>query len=500
MLETAKKNESLTVHVSWLMMAKTLAFVFNMALPILLVRRLDLTQFGVYKQLFLVIGTSVLVLPLGFAMSAYYFLPREALRQAETVLNIFLFNLTVGLLAGACLILWPALLGIIFHQPGLATYTGLMGAVIMLWIISSAIEIIPIANGETRFASVMILGVQLTRTTIYLSAAIAFGTVRALLYAAVLQGFLQTGVLWWYLQSRFGSFWRRFDWQLMRTQLSYAIPLGLAGVLFTAQTDLHSYFVSNRLGAAAFAIYAVGTINLPLMGLLQEATNAILITRVCELQHLNQPREIIFLMARATRKLAAAYFPVYALLVVLAPQLITFAFTRRYLASVPIFLVNLTMLLVGIVLQDPLFRAYREQRFFLIRLRIALCALLVAGLWFAIGRYGPIGAITVVVGVSVTERIVTTARFGRVLGFGWHDMVLLKDVGKLAIAALAAALVAAAVRLPLLGQRPLLILIICGALFSLVYLGAVLLMGVVTAEEKDIVRRKVALLLPNALV
>jgi hypothetical protein len=57
---------------------------------------------------------------------------------------------------------------------------------------------------EMKMASALIMSVQLTRTAIYLAAVIAFGSVRALIWAAVVQGVLQTGVLWWYLQSRFG--------------------------------------------------------------------------------------------------------------------------------------------------------------------------------------------------------------------------------------------------------------------------------------------------------
>ena len=132
-----------------------------------------------------------------------------------------------------------------------------------------------------------------------------FGSVKALIWAAVVQGGLQTAVLWWYLQSRFGAFWRRLDGRLMRSQLSYAVPLGLAGILYTVQTDLHSYFVSNRLGAVAYAIYGVGTVQLPLITMLQEATNAVVIPRVSALQLQNDTREIIQLMARAMRKLAA---------------------------------------------------------------------------------------------------------------------------------------------------------------------------------------------------
>jgi len=285
----------------------------------------------------------------------------------------------------------------------------------------------------------------------------------------------------------------------MRSQLSYAVPLGLAGILYTVQTDLHSYFVSNRLGAVAYAIYGVGTVQLPLMTMLQEATNAVVIPRVSALQHKNDTREIIQLMARAMRKLAAVYFPVYALLVVVAHEFIGFLFTRRYLASVPVFVINLTLLLLGIMLQDPLFRAYVEQRFFLIRLRVALCVLLTAGLWFGTSHFGLVGAISAVVLVSVTERIVMAVRFGRILGVGRKDLVLLKDIGKLAIAAAAAALVAESVRFMLRDARPLVVLIVCGMVFSLVYLCAVLLAGVLTPEEKDLVRRKIALLLPRSL-
>lgn len=486
------KSGSLTAHVSWLMFAKTAAFVFNVALPMLLVRRLDKAQYGVYRQLFLVIGTSVMVLPLGFAMSAYYFLPREPDRRQETVLNILIYNMAVGMAACGVLRIWPGLLALIFNQPGLAGYADLLGIVILLWIVSQTLEIVPIANGEMKMASALIIGVQLTRTAIYLAAVIAFGSVRALIWAAVVQGGLQTVVLWWYLQSRFGHFWRRFDWDLMCRQLSYAVPLGLAGILFVVQTDLHSYFVSNRLGPVAYAIYGIGTVQLPLMGMLQEATNAVVIPRVSILQQQNDSREIIELMARAMRKLAAVYFPVYALLVVVAHEFISFLFTRNYLASVPVFLINLTLLLLGIVLQDPLFRAYVEQRFFLIRLRIVLGVLLTAGLWFGTTRFGPVGAISAVVLVGVVERTVMSIRFGRILGVTRKDIVLLKDVGKLALAAAAAGLVTAAVRLPLRGAKPIVVLMVCGIVFSLIYLGGILVAGVATPEEMGMVRRRMA--------
>src|SRR6266849_5561216 len=80
------------------------------------------------------------------------------------------------------------------------------------------------------------------------------------------------------------------------------------------------------------------------------------------LQRNHENREIVLLLARAIRKLAAAYLPIYALLLVVGPEFIRFLFTDRYVNSWPVFATNLTLLPLSIILMDPLYRAYAEQR------------------------------------------------------------------------------------------------------------------------------------------
>jgi hypothetical protein len=70
-------------------------------------------------------------------------------------------------------------------------------------------------------------------------------------------------------------------------------------------------------------------------------------------------------------------------------------------------------------------------------------------------------------------------------------------LGKLAAAAILAGAVAELVRLPLQGVKPLFILMACGIAFSLVYLAAILVAGILTGQEKDIVRGKLAVILPR---
>ena len=81
----APGTRSLTVSTLWLMSAKTIGFALTVALPLLIVRRLNQTEFGHYKQIFLVITTATNVLPFGFAMTGFYFFPRNPERREAVI-------------------------------------------------------------------------------------------------------------------------------------------------------------------------------------------------------------------------------------------------------------------------------------------------------------------------------------------------------------------------------------------------------------------------------
>src|SRR5215475_1219689 len=103
-VKTGKRLEpaSLTARAAWFMAARTLAFAFSFGLPLLLVRRLDQHQFGLYKQIFLLAMTAINILPLGVEMSAFYFLPRAQNREEKgaVVANILLFYALMTSVAG----------------------------------------------------------------------------------------------------------------------------------------------------------------------------------------------------------------------------------------------------------------------------------------------------------------------------------------------------------------------------------------------------------------
>jgi O-antigen/teichoic acid export membrane protein len=217
-----------------------------------------------------------------------------------------------------------------------------------------------------------------------------------------------------------------------------------------------------------------------------------MIPRVSFLQKEGEMHEIVLMTARVMRKLAFVFLPAYALFIVIGREFITFLFTANYLGSWPIFALNLTLLPFSILVLDPVLRAFVEHRYFLLKLRIVMFFFLIVGLWYGSMQFGMIGAVATLVLIGAFERLALLVKFGRVLNVTKHDLVLFKDVGKLALAAAIAGITSAFVRSFLLGLKPFVILVVCGIVFALVYLAAILLLKIITGEEFDLVRNHLA--------
>lgn len=468
-----ESQNSLVRPVSILMLGKTAAVVFTFALPLILVRRLDQVEFGLYKQAFLLVNTAISILPLGLAMSSFYFLPRVADRQRGAVVqNILLIYLLIGGGTGLLILCDPAVLVAIFNGPELVPYAPRIALALALLVSGSFLEYVMIACQDTRQAAVFITGTQLSKAVLLTAAAIWLSTVSALLDAASLQGLLQLLWVLAYLRKRFGRFWQAVDWGLLRAQLAYGFPLGVATLLYWFQTQLHLYFVAHRFGPVSYAVYAVGCFQLPLLTILSESVRTVLLERTNDLHNRNRHGELATLVMEGARNLSWFYLPLFAFFVLAGRDLIVLLFTTKYLASWPIFLVDCALipLMIPSMACDLLVRVYAHYRYFFLKVRIVLVIALIGLMELAISHFGPLGAILSVVLIAAIERLIVSWRLVRDLHILRGQRALLMDLLIITAASAAAALVTLPVHQLLAAQRPLVILAVCGTVFSAAYL------------------------------
>ena len=332
-------------------------------------------------------------------------------------------------------------------------------------------------------SSTFIVLAQLSKVVGFTAAVLISPTVIALLLAGIVQAALQFIVLCIYCYRRFGPFWQNFDGSFFLEQFQYVAPFGLYGWMNLLQTDMHNYFVSVAFGASTFAIYAVGFMQIPLIGLLRESVNSVLIGRTSILQRSGAHREVFGLIASACRKVSLAYFPMFVLMSVLAREIIVVLYTTTYEASAAILRINLLLIPLGVFFTDPVVRAYKELTGKVVRIRLVIIAGVAIVLWLGVRSLGLTGAATVVVLSALIERVIVMSATLRVLEVKRSDLKVYLPAVKIFLLSLIAGCVTVLVRGALLSFPPFVVLLVSSAVFVLCYAGLILWFRVLLPEE-----------------
>lgn len=442
----AKQPPRLAVQAFWLTGSKLIAALLNIGLPIFLVRLMAQTEYGVYKEAFLFVGTATTAATFGVGMSVFYFIPRHPGRGGQIAFNVLVYNFIAGWIPLIVLLFYPQILSTLFRTSALEPLAALLGILVLLTLTSSLVEQIPTALQDVRYSTIFIIGTQLTRAITLAAAVILFRSIKSLIIASMLNQVFSIALLFWYLRGRFPRFWTQFSWRFFREQLAYALPYGAFGLLWVVQKDLDNYFVSYSLGPRDYAIYAVGWLDVPLISLIMESVVSVLIVRVSALQQENRKKDIRTITAASTNRLAAIQFPLFMLFLVAGHDLIVLLYTKAYEQSANIFLITILLLPLNVFLLDPIIRAFKNLRNFVLVVRICIFVGLFCVLGPVIRHFGVMGAAITAVAAQTIERIFLAWRAAKAVDATTKDLPLYFDLFKVTCVTIAAGLVAYIVR------------------------------------------------------
>lgn len=466
------------------MAANVIATAMSFALPLLLVRMMSQTDYGLYKQAFQIIQSALNLLNLQVAVSVFYFYERAPDKRLQVSLNVMLFYSLVGALVFLTFLVWPGWVTLIFQGDDLVPYVPLVGFAIFCSLVSTNLDAVPIAAGDFRIASALIVLSQGAKAVVMIGAGLIFGSLDAILIAAVIHSLMHIVFMVFYIRRRFGRFLGAIDWRLFKSQIGNALPFGVGGIASLVQIDMHIYFVSYYFDPATFAVYAVGCFQLPLLGMLVTSFTSAVNPELARHKEENDHPAIINLWMDVIRKLAYFFTPAFALMLVLRREFITLLFTENYAASTPIFAVNLFSMLLGIAVHLHILRLFDQLKFFRLKLYLALIPVTLGALYIGFRISGLIGVAVAAVSIQIFDAGVTIAMIKRELGMSWRDMRRLAPLLKVAAAAAAAAAGAEAIRLALGQAHTLVTFPVCAAVFSMVYLIAIAAVGAISKEEK----------------
>ncbi|MGE0453603.1 MAG: lipopolysaccharide biosynthesis protein [Vicinamibacteria bacterium] len=405
-------------------------------IPVVLARVFAPEEFGTYKQLMLVYSTLLLLAPFGLAESLFYFVPRGGRRAGGYVANALLSLLLVGGLACAALSAQGARLAGFLGNPALLPLLGPLALLVALGVAATPLEIVMIARGRPAAAARCYGLSDLVKAAAMIAPALLLGRLDLVLQAALAFSALRLlATLAWCARELRAGF--RPAPGLLAEQLRYALPFGAAAALENLQASLHLYAVGHAFDAAAFAVYAVGCLQVPLVDLVTGSAGSVLMVRLA-----GEPgREAAAAAWTETiARMAFLLFPLVAWLEAVAPDVIAVLYPPSYLASVPVFRVFCLTILLGALPTDAVLRARAQTRFLLLANAARLLLVIVAIGW-CLGAFGLAGGALATLLAAAAAKAASLARVRRLLETGPGRLLPWRRLCGLALASTAAALV-----------------------------------------------------------
>ena len=302
-----------------------------------------------------------------------------------------------------------------------------------------------------------------------------------MLLALVLWAVCRVVALVYYLQAT-GSLRLELDPARLRTQLAYALPFGFGIVVGVTADNLHQYVVSFFYDTREFALYSVGYLQVPLVGIAFQSVADVALVRLTTLWMERRIHDCVQLMQETILRLSMFLFPLWIWLFVSAHDLIVVLFTTRFEPSIAIFRVFILLVPLTSLTVDYALRSFSDTIFHLKASMVRLFAgvlLLVA----LVPAFGLEGAAWATVSSVAIMRSLMFHRVGQWLKVGASQLLPWNGLGRILLVSVVAGATAYLVHIAPMHNQ-VIRLILSFAVFASSYAILIWTIGPITYHQK----------------
>lgn len=421
------------VHAShWpLTILMGLASIFQLILPLFLVRILSAEEIGIYKKTFLYVMTAPwFLLSSGFTNGLYYWSGQvKARTQAfAATLTLLLYWAAATLAIGLAGVILAGLFGAVDRTTLFVSACGV--AAIAFTIPSQFIEDLRITGGRTLWAGAYGAIWDVTRSAVMIAFAAVFRSIEAIIFGFMIYSLARFALslflnrladevpISFRLNSSAPAVW------------SYAWPASLSAFAFGILVACDQFLLSHSLTAAEFAIYSIGCLSVPPLFIFEQSVNKVMIPKIGRL--LDDERygtaHALAHFKRSIVDLAFVLVPASVGLAFFARPIILILFTGKFAASIPFLQVYSLSYLMLIFPFDAWARAKGDSRWIMKTVAVfAVAALaLTAG---GLGWFGPLGALAGFLTAHYALRAYALHKISGWLNRPWGDVFPAVPVG-----------------------------------------------------------------------
>lgn len=393
-------SRSLLRHASPLIAGRAASAALTFVIPIVLARRLPASEYGTYKQFFLVAASACLMGQIGVPASLYYFLPRAGAERGRYVVQALAALLALGALAAGVVLATAGELAYRFDNPRYAALASALAAYVAAALAAWPLEPMLTASGRTGWAGLAYVTSDLARTVALVAPVLAGRGLDGLAWCAAAFAGVRLVAAWVLALAGAAGPPLLPARGALRAQARHALPFGAAVLLAVAQTQLPQYAVAALTDAATYAIFAVGVLQLPVTDMIYASIVEVMMVRLAGAGRAGTPP----VFREAIGRLALFFLPLAAFAVAVADELIPALYTPQYAAAGAIFAIGAGEIALATLPVDGLLRAL-DATGTIFRVNAARLAIAAVAVPSAVILWGLRGAIAAHVGVQLVGKL-----------------------------------------------------------------------------------------------
>ncbi len=403
-------KKSLTIYL-----AKMAGYGFRLIVPIFLSRILSTSDFGQYRQFFLMEITISTIFQLGVDQALYYFIPRDEENAGAYFLNSLLLNLLIFSTVFAAIRIFSESFSSALNMPLFLEFYWYLLFYVIAVMLNASVSAYLIARQFVKEAAVFQVGGQLLISLAILGFALTFRNLEAVFLGLVVAGIINLLAILIYVQLKFHGFRAKKYFFGVWTQIKYGLMLGAGGALWVLQARVHELFVSRYYGPEGFAIYSTGCTQIPIVEFYLQSVAVVSLGQFAVMEKNNDWEGIRALWNNILTSLFAIAIPGVIFLLLISEPLITTMFPPEYSGAVVIFRIN-TLVKLCMIWNAQLVLRAMDRNDIILWVNLVVMIITPFALYLAMGPWGTTGIIATQFGLMLLSRVGLLAIFNRFSG------------------------------------------------------------------------------------
>lgn len=347
-----------------LISGQMLSLLLGFVLPLILVRILSKHDYGLYAQLNVILAFCTTFFSFGFSSELYYSYPTASESNKKILVSqSFMLLLLMGVVAFAILYI-PFVRQHIASDDEFLNLYNFLTLSVLFSVPEIIITVLYVLNHDNKTSALFLPSMTILRVLLILGCYWIEPSIKSVFIAVFLSCLLKFLYVLIYtlktIKNKNGI--KILDVKILRSQLFYSIPLGIANSTRILVQQLDKLIILSFVSPAVYAVYSIAFYGVPGLAQVYLSISQVYIPRMATSYKNSDIKGLMALYHSMVSKTLSYTVPVVLVIMLFADPIIPFVFSDKYIDSIPYFRIYLLTFIVQSVGCGNLLRATGETR------------------------------------------------------------------------------------------------------------------------------------------